>query len=252
MLPRKGPVESEEKSGHEGTWMRVSDLRRWVWTGLLGVLSRHRAVSIAILSTIGSALAGLAFQNGSVALGLGALCLIFLIALTGAIPDRYGAADLVQFSLPAIFRVLGLNEQTDRIAVHHLRSVRSRQYEQLTDYYPDGGRRTRGRVFSFDQGIVGKAFKNRALRSYVVPSGKTTAEAMVEDWSFSPEEVARLDQSRHSYWAFPIGQEGPYPKAVLYMDSADPARFDATGSKRAAEMVETVFLPQLIEALRTA
>ena len=224
---------------------------RWVWTGSLGLLSRHRAVGIAILSTVASALIGLALVDGSPLIGAVGMVLIFLIALTGAIPERYGAADLVEFSLPALFRVLELDQQTDRVAVHHLRSGRRREYEQLTDYFPDQHKRTRGRVYSFDQGIVGKVFKNKVMRHYVIPAGMTTPDALAEDWSFSPEEVARLSHKPRSYFAYPIGQEGAYPKAVLYMDSSDPDRFGEVGATRAAQVVESIFLPQLVEALRS-
>ena len=68
-----------------------------------------------------------------------------LIVLAGAVPSRYEAAELLQFVQPAIFESLSLREG-ERITLHLLKSLKSQQFEQMTEYYPATDKRTRGRV----------------------------------------------------------------------------------------------------------
>jgi hypothetical protein len=123
----------------------------------------------------------------------------------------------------------------------------------MTDYYGhDPGGKSRGRVFSFSHGIVGQAFKNREPTWWCVAAGTALDDAMRERWSFTTEERARITQDRRSFFAYPVGQDGPYAQAVLFIDSA---RQDAFGSEAADDMVrtlDTVFRPLLVEALRRA
>ncbi len=227
-------------------------LIRWLWTWGLGKIARHRPVVLALLSSGASAAVGIYFQHPQeTVFGYVSVVLVFLIVLSGIVPSRYAAAELLTFMLPAMYKVLELSGD-DRITVHHLKSTWWRQtYEQLTEYHPDPKRPTRGRVFPLSHGIVAQCFHNGQPVFWSMPEGKTFEDAMTDRWTFTEEQRKKLRQDRRSFMAYPLGQEGPYARAVLYMDSADSKRFSAETFEGYKRHIEEYFLPQLKEALRS-
>jgi len=243
----------------------MRDALRLAWTWLLGVLARHRVIALAVLSTVASATVSLTLQPGQANrhyFGVASLVLVFLILLTGLTPARYAAADLVAFMLPAIHHVLKLTS-AERVTIHLLISGRREKYEQLTDYYPREDRVTRGRVFTFSHGIVGQVFKTRqALCWSVLEEGvsekdlqekpeESWKKAMNKRWGFNEPELSRVTPGRHSFLAHPIGQEGAHARAVLFIDSSDPKRFQEGTCSEYQDLITTVFVQQLKEALRS-
>jgi hypothetical protein len=242
----------------------IRDLVRFTQTWLLGVLSRNRAVALALLSTLASATVSLALQPNQpwrVAYGLGSLVLVFFIVLTGLTPGRYAAAKLLSSMLPVIHRVLELTDK-ERLTLHILKSNRRQLYEQLTDYYPSRDSAASGRVFTFSHGIVGQVFKTRQPLCWsvleVVTQGDLESKpdecwrkAMNQRWGFDRSELASVTPGRHSFMAYPIGQEGPNARAVLFIDSSDPQRFQKGGCETCHQLIRDIFLAQLEEALRS-
>ena len=150
---------------------------------------------------------------------------------------------------PTIHRLLGL-EASERITVHYLKSASRQQYEQLTEYYPQKGKPSRGRTFTFSHGIVGQCFKTIHKMCWAVPDGKKFEEAMQDRWSFSQDELVKLTQDRRSFMVYPLGQKGSYAKAVLYLDSPKTDRFTEANCQNHLGIIENYFLDQLNEALR--
>lgn len=223
---------------------------RYVWTRTLGLVVRHTAIVLAILSALASAAAGFTTQSGAHLLGWVMLSgIIFLIVLAGVAPSRYAAEPMLAYMQPTIHRLLGL-EPSERITVHHLKSSTRQQYEQLTEYYPQQQRHSRGRTFTFSHGIVGQCFKTIHKLCWAVPNGKSFDEAMIERWSFSQDELVKLTQDRRSFMVYPLGQEGSFAKAVVYLDSPKPDRFTEANCQTLCETIEKYFLDQLNEALR--
>lgn len=141
-------------------------MKRWLfsfWTGLLGAASRHRAVVMALLSTVVAPGAiTVAVQPGQYRVASAVLFLItlFVIVLTGLLPSRYAAEPLLGYMLPTIHKVLALKD-SERIAIHHLKSARRQQYEQLTEYWLRPKTPARGRTFTFSPDPT----KNQAART---------------------------------------------------------------------------------------
>ena len=209
-------------------------------------IASHQGLLIATLSAGTSAFIGLWIQAHQLwpwfwALLAAQLALIFV----GVTPRRFAATRDLENLLPSIHQVLKLGEK-DRITIHHIRSRRKQEYEQLTHYYPT--KTGRGRIYGFAHGIVGQCFKTRAARNYTVPASQTFESAMADRWNFSEDELRRVAQDRRSFFAYPVGVEGVFAKAVLYMDSAaadtfGDARFDAIKGQ-----IHDVFQP-LLESL---
>jgi hypothetical protein len=214
-------------------------------------VARHRTVVLALLTTFASAILGLALTNqldGFWGLFLGALA-VGLIVFAGAVPHRFEAAERVATLLPVIHTVLGLSP-TDRIALHHLKGFPSKRYEQITDYYPRQANPTRGRTWRLSHGIVAQAFNTVQPVHWAVPKGKEFLKAMQDRWSFNREEVAKLTPDRRSFLAFPILEESPYAKAVLYLDSPSADTFNGLRAEKTIERIREVFLDHLAEILR--
>jgi len=74
---------------------------------------------------------------------------------------------------------------------------------------------------------------------------------MKKRWSFDDSELSRVTPRRHSFLAYPIGQEGSHSRAVLFIDSSDPRRFFQDRTKQDLEMIRATVLPILKEALRS-
>jgi hypothetical protein len=223
---------------------------RATWSGLLSLLVRQKTIVVALLSVLASVAGTLTAQEGTRILGWGALpIIIFLIVLVGAVPSRYAAEPMLAYMLPTIHRLLEL-ERSERITVHYLKSAADQQYEQLTEYYPKPETSSRGRTFTFTHGIVGQCFNTIQKRCWAVPEGKSFEQAMVDRWSFNKEQLARLTQDRRSFMVYPLGQEGVYARAVLYLDSDKPDRFTEAKCGEYCAAIEEYFLAQLNEALR--
>lgn len=224
---------------------------RWLWSTLLRFVARHRAVVLAILSAVASTFMASAVTTPSsqgwpwqmIVFGAAVL----LIVLAGAVPAEYEVTNRLDFMLPVIFRVLDL-QPGDRIAVHRLLRFPTKGYEQLTEYYPRPRKSSVGRRFPMSHGIVARALVNRHPRAWAVPDGMDFREAMVREWSFTDDEVARLTQDRRSFIAYPIGQQGEYAHAVLYLDSADRSRFGGAAGDAALVQIGDYFDAQLQNA----
>jgi len=210
-------------------------------------LVTYRPVLIAMMSAIASLFVGLWLRPPSQARWLVLFVVTELIlVIIGVTPEPYGKVRLIGTILPSIHRVLGL-DQKERITVHYLTSSRAEQYEQLTDYYPTMV--GRGRRFSFSHGITGQCFKSPQPRCYSVPEGEDFDQAMKERWSFSADALPRLTQDRRSFYSHPIGREGAYARAVLYMDSPNPNRFSDDTCDEISTRIEGLFLPVLLQIL---
>lgn len=241
----------------------LRDRSRAALTWILGVIGRHRPIVLALFSTIASAFVSLSLQTGEhqTAYRIASLVLVFLVLFTGLTPSRFAAANLMSFMLPAIHHALSLAPD-ERITVHLLISGRREKYEQLTDYYPNAtGARTRGRVFTFSHGIVGQVFKTHQPLCWSVLEVVTKAElaanasdswkrAMTTRWGFDAAEMALLTPNRRSFLAHPIGQEGHHARAVLFVDSPNEDRFQQGRCNAEQDLIRTIFVPQLSEALR--
>ncbi len=223
---------------------------RYLWTRLLGLVVRQRAIVLALLTVVASVAAGFATQSSGYILGWVVLSTVmFFIVLAGVAPSRYAAEPMLAYMQPTIHRLLAL-EQSERITVHYLNSAARQQYEQLTEYYPQPSRPSRGRTFAFSHGIVGQCFKTIHKMCWAVPDGKTFEQAMIDRWSFSQDELVKLTQDRRSFMVYPLGQEGSFAKAVLYLDSPRSDRFTEPTCHGYCETIEKYFLDQLNEALR--
>jgi len=223
---------------------------RYYTSSAKGAVARHRPVAFALLTTGTSALTALWVQKPEINLILGSVLISLLITLwAGLVGPRYERALLVELMLPAIHRVLRLDSD-DRVTVHVLRSLRERQFEQLTDYYPRV-RPDRGRIFPLNWGIVGYCFHAHRDDNWSVGDGETFEQAYRRArWQFTDEDLTRINQDRRSYFVFPIGREGPYAKAVLYADSKSNKTFGDESQAERRRVIEDVFLSSLTEALR--
>jgi hypothetical protein len=152
-------------------------------------------------------------------------------------------------------------KDTERLTIHLLISSRREKYEQLTEYYPLQGKATRGRVFTFSHGIVGQVFKTREPLCWSVleeidegdlarEPEKSWRRAMKVRWGFDDPELARVTPGRNSFLAYPVGQEGPHSQAVLFIDSSDPKCFHKDSCDTLQDLLRTISLPQLREALK--
>jgi len=176
-----------------------------------------------------------------------ALSYIFLIIVALA-PRRYAIITLLDTLLPSIYEILGLTKNDDRITVHHLRSKRKEQYEQLTNYFPSGT--GKGRIFSLRKGIVGRCFTSKIVLSESLSQDQNVTEVFPKEWGYTRDEVSYLTQDRHSYFAFPIGEAGGFARAVLYIDSARPDKFTSTNEIEISEKITSLFLPLLGQILK--
>jgi hypothetical protein len=220
------------------------------WFSFLAFLARNRTVVVSTVGVFAPAFLALslrALTDPSAASLLNLWVALYipaqlLLVLASVAPARYARVQLLESMLPAIHTVFNL-KPTDRVTIHHLRNRNDQTYEQLTNYHTS--RIGRGRIFRFHHGIVGQCLTNRTPLVYSVPEGKSFLDAMKEDWSFTENELSRLTQDRNSFFAFPIGYEEEYAKAVLYMDSADRATFTNDKKQEFAQKVEGLFLPLL-------
>jgi hypothetical protein len=233
---------------------------RWLWSSLLRVIARNRAVTLALLSAVASVLMGLAVtwhDTSSTGGGVPVLPLVgfaiavLLIVLAGAVPAEYEAATRLEWLLQVMHDVLGLGP-SERLTVHRLHSFPVRGYEQLTEYHPRPPRKhTQGRTFPLSHGIVAQCFNHPGHpTAWAVPAGQSFEEAMMARWLFNEEEARRLTSDRRSFLAYPIGQEGAYASAVLYADSPDPARFDGAAGDAAIARIRELFEGPLTNALK--
>ena len=201
----------------------------------------YRAVLIATLGAAASAFLALWLQQGSSWRWLFVFVLTETgLVLVGVTPGQYEKTTLFESILPSVHKVLELKAQ-DRVTIHYLASKRRQQYEQLTDYYPVAS--GKGRLFGFAHGIVGQCFSNRQSHSFSIPEGSDFAETMKENWSFSADELVRLTKDRRSFFAFPIGRDGVFARAVLYMDSPDSDTFADGRRQQIAQKIQDLFVP---------
>lgn len=217
-----------------------------VWVQFQTFLAKQRTLVLAICSVSAPTFLTLWFQPpGKLApvwLLIGFLISQVLLVVASITPSRYAKIQLLEIILPSIYKVLELNEP-DRITIHHISSRKNEEYEQLTDYHPT--KIGRGRVYKFSEGIVGKCFKKKVADAYAIPPEKSFENAMESDWSFTKDQIARLTHDRTSFFVFPIGDDGPYAKAVLYLDSARLDRLTKENVNTLAKKIEELFLPQL-------
>jgi len=207
----------------------------------------YRTALIASLGAAASALLALWLQSGTRWPWLyGFVLTEVLIILVAATPTAYEKTPLLESVLPSIHRILELGGK-GRVTIHRLKSKRHQQYEQLTDYYPV--RAGKGRVFGFAHGIVGQCFTTAAPHSFSIPEGMDFEETMRENWSFNADELARLTKDRRSFFAFPIGSDGVFAKAVLYMDSPDSRTFPDEKRQEIAVKIRDLFLSILEQIL---
>lgn len=227
------------------------------WFTFMAFLARHRAVAVSIVGILAPAFLALfleAWTNPTsgelLKLWLGLYVPTqLLLVLASLAPIRYAHVALLESMLPSIHAVLKLKE-TDRVTIHHLRSIKQQTYEQLTNYHPTNI--GRGRVFHFTHGIVGKSFMTRREQAYSIPQGKDFVQAMKDDWAFTDDELGRLTKDRQSLFAFPIGYERQHAKAVLFMDSKDPNTFTSGNMQTIAKNIEELFLSQINQLIPSA
>ena len=166
---------------------------------------------------------------------------LYLVQFLAAIsPAHYAKTELLASILPTIYTVLGLHGN-DRLTIHHLRSKSRQLYEQITDYEPT--RYGKGRVFPFSHGITGQCFISVIHHAYNIPPAVTFEAAMKNRWSFAVDELARLPKDRRSFFAYPLGCDGKFARAVLYMDSDRQDAFDDEGGME--EKISRLFRRQL-------
>jgi hypothetical protein len=201
--------------------------------------ANHQTVLIASLGAGSSTFLGLWLQSSSLHPWISPWFYLFLAAqflmiMVGASSTYYQKSVLLESILPSIHNVLELNDQ-ERVTIHHIKSKKHKSYEQLTDYYPVSA--GKGREFGFAHGIVGQCFTNREPHSFAIPASVDFEEAMRENWSFNADELVRLSKDRRSFFAFPIGRDGVFARAVLYMDSPN---FETFRDERRQEIVKTI------------
>jgi hypothetical protein len=216
-------------------------------SAILSLLASYRTVLVATLSACASAFLGLWLQSGkpwpwAYPFVVAEFCLV----VAGITPSQYARVALLESLLPAIHKVLGLGPE-DRVTIHHIRSRRRQLYEQLTDYHPT--RAGRGRTFGFAYGIAGQCFGTAIARCYSVPAGSDFKAAMRDRWTFTEDDLSRVNQTRRSFFAFPVGRNGQFAMAVLYMDSDDPHRFTDESREATVKRIQEIFLPQLEQIL---
>src|SRR5439155_25574230 len=93
-----------------------------------------------------------------------------LIVFAGAVPSEYEAAERYDYILPVIHHVLALTAK-ERLVIHRFRRFPTRGYEQLVDYYPPQAKRTRGRTFPLNHGIVAQCFSTHRARAWAIKPG---------------------------------------------------------------------------------
>lgn len=170
------------------------------------------------------------------------LSYVFLI-IAAIAPRQYATITLLDTILPSIHKTLKLKENDDRITIHYLQSRKKEKYVQLTNYFPT--KTGAGRVFSIRKGVVGRCFTRKTALATSLPKNRSPVEVLPGEWGYTNDEVGYLKQDRHSYFAFPIGEESDFARAVLYMDSSDPDRFTSTNESEITQKIETFFLPIL-------
>ena len=174
---------------------------------------------------------------------LGAFIVLHSFAIfLSTVPQYSERVRYATILLPAIYDSLGV-DPTTRVTIHHIRSTSKQIYEQITPYYPTST--GQGRRFVFTQGITGQAFRTRRSHIYIIPADTLLQEDYLTRWSFTDDEIGRLTQDRRSFYAYPIGQEGGFAKAVLYFDSADSKTFTANRKNDLDDKIARLFLPIL-------
>lgn len=166
-----------------------------------------------------------------------------VLVIANLVPSRYQKVQLLQSFMELIHRAMSFDAHTERVTVHHVVSHKRQKYEQLTNYYPSGV--GRGRSYFYSSGIVGAAIKNKMPRVYSVPANMTWEEAMIRDWAFDRDELARLTKDRMSYFTFPILDASGSVVAVLFCDSADRLTFTEANKASIEAKVKQWFEPQL-------
>ncbi len=216
-------------------------------------LYQHKTAITAIATAIGAFALGIFFKLTSeapiweitISLGIFAFCTALTVFVSIS-PEYYEKIRYAESFLPALFDVLGLDKSA-RITIHRMLSKKRQTYEQVTDYFPT--RTGKGRHFDFTRGITGQAFRTRISHVYSIPTGTLLAEDYKHRWPFTDDEISRITQDRRSYYAYPIGQDGSFALAVLYMDSADQTMFSAEKKVELDSKMEKLFLPTLEELL---
>jgi hypothetical protein len=215
------------------------------WFRLLRFFAANRTAVVAVLSPFPVLFINLGLNYRWWFLALSLLTYVLLVTAATA-PSHYARLLLLEMMLQAIHKVLEL-DLTARITIHHIRS-RSRQYEQLTNYFPlgDGGQ---GRRFDLGKGIVGRCFTSRAPRMTSLEEGQLK-QVYQDDWGYTASEAARVRQDRRSFFAFPIGEHRDCARAVIYMDSADAKMFRSENENAVVARMRALFLPALEELLK--
>lgn len=169
-----------------------------------------------------------------------------LLVVASVTPKYYERLKFIEELFPIIHSFLKLDESS-RVTIHHIRNNKNQLFEQVTNYYPTST--GKGRLFNFTQGITGQAFKTRKPQCYSIEAQVPLRTDYQDRWSFTQEEISRLAQDRRSFLAIPIGLDGEYAKAVLYMDSGIPGMFAVENQSQFVESINEYFMPLLNKLL---
>lgn len=99
--------------------------------------------------------------------------------------------------------------------------------KQITNYWPDSWPPGSGRLH-ISQGLVGRAFRDRAAQIFLLKEGITAEEhraELIKELQLTAEQAARVDVSQISRLALPVMRDGEVC-AVLYCHSPKPRAFE--------------------------
>lgn len=109
---------------------------------------------------------------------------------------------------------------------------------QLLPYTPRGG--GKGRKLHNSKGIVGKCYRSqKTCFEYISDENAARfREYMVDNWSFTEEEAARLVQDRRAYMCLPItNRKGNSVLGVIYFDSNSKDLFTPEVADKAEKLM---------------
>lgn len=141
---------------------------------------------------------------------------------------------LLETGLHVLYEELQIAQEVDSEFDHGLRltvhiPISGDRLQQVVDYVGDqrDGKRTAGRVFPANTGIVGRALQ--AGRAVASSRRNDNYNAYIHElrteWNYSREQAEQVHPGTMAWMAVPIADDAGEVRAVLYLDSTDPDYF---------------------------
>lgn len=138
----------------------------------------------------------------------------------------------VGFGLHLVHLMGGWNHEA-RICVFVPCRFRPHHLRQLTPYARSGDWSSKRRGLSVTSGAVGRAFRTGEMVFQILPETANFDQEMRREWSFTSDDLRRMQKDRRTFFAIPIVDQHNRPKAVLYCDSSKVESFASIARQQA-------------------